>query len=195
MTNAEQGPVDVVAHLGRLTRTLHEALSGLGYDKKLQAAAAQLPDTRERLAHIANLTWLAAERVLSAAEESQLLQREVQTTAVSLLQRWQTNMSFGRSASQDLVDDTCLFLERSMTVAQTQRELLQDIMLAQDFHDLTGQILKRVGTLAQDLERDLLQLLLETVSAEPAGAPVAAAQGERVHTQAEVDALLDSLGF
>ena len=136
-----QRPTDeVIQHLGRLTRTLHEALSGLGYDKKLQAAASQLPDTRERLSHIANLTWLAAERVLSSVEESQVLQHEMQSTATSLLHRWQTNMSFARPVGRELADDTCAFLERALAIGAMQNELLQDIMPAQDFHDLTGQI-------------------------------------------------------
>ena len=188
-------PAEVIQHLGRLTRTLHESLSGLGYDKKLQAAAAQLPDTRERLAHVGNLTWLAAERVLSAVEESRTLQDEVQVTATSLLHRWQVNMSFGRPVSRDLADDTCAFLERSLAIAALQNERLEDIMLAQDFHDLTGQLLRRVATLAQDLERDLLRLLLDTATAQSAVAQDAGTHADRVHTQVEVDALLESMGF
>ena len=201
-TSGERGPLqptEVIQHLGRITRTLHESLSGLGFDKKLEAAAAQLPDTRERLAHIANLTWLAAERVLSAVEESQALQQEVHREATSLLERWQTNLQFGTTAAQgsELGEDTCAFLERSIAVSTSQSELLQDIMLAQDFHDLTGQVIKRVGSLAQDLEHNLLQLLLEVAPDTKGSKPQAASSdhADRVHSQAEVDDLLDSLGF
>ena len=192
-------PTEVIQHLGRITRTLHESLSGLGFDKKLEAAAAQLPDTRERLAHIANLTWLAAERVLSAVEESQALQQEVHREATSLLERWQTNLQFGAAGAQaaELGEDTCAFLERSIAVSTSQSELLQDIMLAQDFHDLTGQVIKRVGSLAQDLEHNLLQLLIEVAPEMKGTKPQAASSNhaDRVHSQAEVDDLLDSLGF
>ncbi|MDQ6620890.1 MAG: protein phosphatase CheZ [Pseudomonadota bacterium] len=193
-------PADVIQHLGRLTRSLHEALSGLGFDKKIEAVAQELPDARERLAHIANLTWLAAERVLSAVEESQTLQQEVQREASSLLERWQASLEFGdRGGAFDLGEDTCAFLDRAMAVSSTQSELLQDIMMAQDFHDLTGQVIKRVGTLAQDLEKNLVQLLIETSpdgqATPPEAASAVARKPEKVHSQAEVDALLDSMGF
>lgn len=187
---------EVIQHLGRLTRTLHEALSGLGHDTNIEAAAQQLPDARERLAHIANLTWLAAERVLGAVEESQGLQRELHRDATSLLERLQTSMHFGDAAS-DLAEDTCAFLDRAITISTTQSELLQDIMMAQDFHDLTGQIIKRVGALTQDLEKNLLELLIDTAPEPTAvqAAPLAPKPDNKVHSQAEVDALLDSLGF
>ncbi|HZP86376.1 MAG TPA: protein phosphatase CheZ [Burkholderiales bacterium] len=199
-SRAPLAPQEVIQHLGRLTRALHEALSGLGYDKKIEQATQQLPDARERLAHIANLTWLAAERVLGAVEESQSLQQELHQEATSLLERWQAGMHFGDAAASDLAEDTCAFLDRSIMVSTTQSELLQDIMMAQDFHDLTGQVIKKVGALAQDLEKNLLQLLLETApeslpARSDVAAPAAPKPADKVHSQAEVDALLDSMGF
>lgn len=38
---------------------------------------------------------------------------------------------------------------------------LMDIMMAQDFQDLSGQVIKKVTELAQNLERQLVQLLVE----------------------------------
>lgn len=195
-----RAPEELIQHLGRLTRSLHEALSALGLDKKIEDATQKLPDARERLSHISNLTWLAAERVLGAVEESQSLQREVHQEATSLLERWQGSMHFGEGAGNELAEDTCAFLDRAIMVSTSQSELLQDIMMAQDFHDLTGQIIKKVGKLAQDLEENLMRLLIETVPEAPAvkaeaTGTAASKPAEKVHSQAEVDALLDSLGF
>ncbi len=192
---APMASAEVIRHLGKLTRELHEALSGLGYDKKIEAAAQQLPDARERLDHIANLTWLAAERVLGAVEESQVMQRELHREATSLLERWHAGGEHGHRGV-DLGDDTCAFLDRSIAVSAAQSEILQDIMMAQDFHDLTGQVIKRVGSLAQDLEANLLKLLVETFPDGPSRTAVGASRKpDQVQSQAEADALLDSLGL
>jgi chemotaxis protein CheZ len=81
---------------------------------------------------------------------------------------------------------------------------LTDIMLAQDFHDLTGQVVAKVVTLASDLEGSLVKLLVQVVPAEQQHkveqvrqGPVidAAGRTDVVANQGEVDDLLASLGF
>ena len=82
---------------------------------------------------------------------------------------------------------------------------LTEIMLAQDFHDLTGQVVARVVSLVMDLESSLLQVLVKGAAgpAEPPP-PAAGLYGPQVitrggadtlHSQREVDELLASLGF
>jgi chemotaxis protein CheZ len=81
---------------------------------------------------------------------------------------------------------------------------LTDIMLAQDFHDLTGQVVAKVVTLANDLEGSLLKLLMQVIPADQVhkvemvlNGPVVNAEGRTdvVTDQGEVDDLLASLGF
>ena len=82
---------------------------------------------------------------------------------------------------------------------------LTDIMLAQDFHDLTGQVVAKVVTLANDLEDSLVKLLVqvvpedkrELVDVNVLHGPVVNAEGRTdvVTNQGEVDDLLASLGF
>jgi chemotaxis protein CheZ len=77
-------------------------------------------------------------------------------------------------------------------------------MLAQDFHDLTGQVVAKVVTLANDLEASLLKLLMQVIPPDQIHkveqvlqGPVVDATGRTdvVANQGEVDDLLASLGF
>lgn len=80
-----------------------------------------------------------------------------------------------------------------------------EIILAQDFQDLAGQVIKKIVELVQGLESRLLAVLLEAMPAErkaetPDGlldGPVINAGGGRdvVANQKQVDDLLESLGF
>ena len=75
-------------------------------------------------------------------------------------------------------------------------------MMAQDFHDLTGQVIKKVVELAATLESSLVALLVETQQAERkpdegwlSGPAVRTDRPDVVTNQAQVDSLLESLGF
>jgi chemotaxis protein CheZ len=82
---------------------------------------------------------------------------------------------------------------------------LTDIMMAQDFHDLTGQVVAKVVALASDLEDSLVKLLVQAAPPEQAqkvestvlNGPVVNPEGRTdvVANQGEVDDLLASLGF
>ena len=204
--NANEPSVDrkqMFQRIGHLTRALHDALRELGYDKKLESAVRTLPDARERLNYIASLTGRAAERVLGAVEAGQALQDGLQRDASGLLGRWGKAKGATAGDDTDLVSDTRVFLDGVTKASTEQNGLLLEIMMAQDFHDLTGQVIKRVGEIAHDLESNLLQLLLETappterIEEGPLSGPVVRPQGRNdvVQNQTEVDALLESLGF
>jgi chemotaxis protein CheZ len=82
---------------------------------------------------------------------------------------------------------------------------LTDIMMAQDFHDLTGQVVNRIGNMAQGLEEQLVQLLLDTTPPDQRkqveetflNGPAINAEGRAdvCSNQSQVDDLLESLGF
>jgi len=199
--------VDLVRKIGQLTRTLHDSLRALGYDKMVEEAASSIPDARERLSYVATLTERAAQRVLNAAEVAKPLQDSLSANASGLAQRWRG--VFGAQASVEefkaLARSTLTFLEQVPASTKATNEQLLEIVMAQDFQDLTGQVIKRITDLAHQCERQLLTLLLESTPAEhrPPGAdtllngPVvnAGRAGEVVQSQAQVDDLLESLGF
>jgi chemotaxis protein CheZ len=190
--------------VGQLTRVLHDALRELGYDRELSAAANSLPDARDRLSYIASLTGQAANRVLSAVENGQAQQDALEGDARELAERWARTDQYKASPDElaALVGATRAFVDGVPQRTTATRELLLDIMMAQDFHDLTGQVIKRVGEVAQRLESSLLLLLLETrrppetAPIEPSlSGPAVRPSADTLANQGEVDRLLESLGF
>jgi chemotaxis protein CheZ len=202
---------EIYQRIGNLTRTLHNALRELGYDRELMQARDHLPDARDRLAYIARVTGEAAEKVLNAVDRARTVQEDLTQKAVSLRTRWQAVSAYASKgdratpASRQLVDETCAFFEGVGGQADMTNAILTDIMMAQDFHDLTGQVIRKVVTLAQTLEEQLLKLLIETtppeqrkkVEPEVLQGPVVNPEGRTdvVANQEQVDDLLASLGF
>lgn len=203
---------DVHQRIGHLTRTLHDALRELGYDKDLAATRDHLPDARDRLSYIARVTGEAADKVLNAVDRARTVQEGLTERASGLRSRWQAVAAYAAAdaaratpAGRALIDDTCEFFAAVGGQADATNTILTDIMMAQDFHDLTGQVIRKVVTLASNLEEQLLKLLIETtppeqrkkVEAEKLEGPVVNAEGREdvVTDQAGVDDLLASLGF
>lgn len=193
--------------VGTLTRTLHDALRELGYHKNVEQAVQALPDARARLDYIANLTGNAAERALAAAERGKAMQDEVHATASELAKRWEAVAS-GQASLREFegtAGATRAFLTGLPDRAARTNEQFLEVMMAQDFHDLTGQVIHRVVALAQDLEEQLVKLLIEATPPEQRvdpdkgklSGPVVDAKGREdvVTSQAQVDDLLESLGF
>lgn len=200
-------PHDVFHRIGSLTRNLHDALRELGYDKNVETAVNALPDARARLAYIANLTGNAAERALGAAERGTALQESVQADAAELARAWEDVYAGKQSveAFKATADRTRAFLA---SVAQRSGETnaqFIEVMMAQDFHDLTGQVINRIASVATGLEEQLVKLLLDTTPPERRNevestwlsGPVVDATGRTdvVTSQGQVDDLLESLGF
>jgi chemotaxis protein CheZ len=190
--------------VGQLTRTLHDALRELGYDKKIATAANSLPDARDRLVYIATLTGKAAERVLSAVEVAQDEERRLEASSRTLLARWTRLYAKELSVEEFkvLAGETRDFLAAVPAHSGAAQRELHEIMMAQDFHDLTGQVIKKVVDLAATLETSLVALLVETQQVERrseegwlSGPAVRADNPDVVKDQAQVDSLLESLGF
>lgn len=199
--------LDLLTRIGQLTRTIHDSLRELGYDRKLEAAAATIPDARERLAYVATMTERAAVRVMNATDVARPIQQRLSADAAALAERWRSVFAarVGVEQFKALSAATLEYLEAVPRQTQETNAQLTEIVLAQDFQDLTGQVIKRISDLAHHLETELLALLLEYMPPDqrPAGAesllngPVVNAEraGDVVTTQAQVDDLLDSLGF
>ncbi len=179
---------EVFRQLGALTRQLHDALTQLGLMPRLQHSAAGLPDARSRLDYIARKTGEAADKVLTAVEQAKQDQAAIRDAA-----RRFAETGGNASAAAEIA-----------AAAQRADERLTDIMLAQDFHDLTGQVVAQVVALAIDLEDSLVRLLVQSAPAEPGAGPEPAAlagpqitpgRADTVADQREVDELLAGLGF
>lgn len=197
----------VFSQIGHLTRKLHDTLHELGYDKTLEKVAKSVPDTTDRLHYIATLTEQAAERALNATEAAKPIQDKLESSAKALSKQWQLLLDKELDVAQfkDLVTQTRGFLDDVPNQTRATNAQLMEIVMAQDFQDLTGQVIKKVVDLAQQMEGWMLQLLLEATPADKRGdvdasllnGPVINANGRSdvVTTQGQVDDLLESLGF
>jgi chemotaxis protein CheZ len=198
----------VFNRLGQMARQLHNTLHELGYDKILETAANALPDAKDRLAYIASLTEQAACRVLNATDMAQPAMNTLGVAAKNLGERWDKVFANQMTTAEfkQLAEETRAYLNTGLPQqAEVVNAQLMEIMMAQDFQDLTGQVIKKTVALAQDLENGLMAALLEVVpenkrSEEVASlmnGPVVNAEGRSdvVVNQQQVDDLLGSLGF
>lgn len=197
----------VFNRIGHLARKLHDSLRELGYDRTLEEAARQIPDARERLQYIAKMTEQAASRVLNACDIARPAHDLLATRMQDLDGRWKRMFSNQLSVDEfkRLAADSSAFFAEAPVPMATIREQLENIMLAQDFQDLTGQVIKRVVDMVQTFEGQLLQVLIEAMPEERKAAtpsslmngPVVNAEGRSdvLTSQTQVDDLLESLGF
>lgn len=200
-------PEDVYTQIGHATRKLHDTLRQLGYDKSLEDAVSAMPDARDRLTYIATLTEKAAVKVLTATEKAKPIQEKIGNDADALAKQWQKvfDNQLGVDEFKQLAAQTRDFLGGLPAQTQATNAHLLEIMMAQDFQDLTGQVIKKVIALAQDLEHQLLQVLVastppdkrKNLSDDLLNGPVISAEGRSdvVTSQEQVDELLASLGF
>jgi chemotaxis protein CheZ len=196
----QAGNPDMFRKLGAITRQLHDAMKELGYADKLQGTVEQLPDAQSRLTYIAKLTGEAAEKVLSQVEEGKKEQEQLAQRGRELADTIRRVPALAKAMPELLEWSTDV-----VALAEKTDARLTEIMMAQDFHDLTGQVIARVVGLAGTIEEQLLGLLLESVptgqpgqdKAHELAGPVVNAEGRTdvVTNQQQVDDLLASLGF
>lgn len=198
---------DMLNRIGHVTRALHDNLMGLGFDKVLEQVASEIPDAKDRLNYVAKMTEQAAERVLNATDAAMPLQTELANNAATLDKQWKEVLARPslKSEYNQIANETLTFLALTEKNTAETKELLMEIMMAQDFQDLTGQVIKKITGLAQDLEKQLVQVLVDfspTISKKEADTGLM--NGPQVNldkavdvvaSQEQVDDLLDSLGF
>lgn len=200
---------EVLSRVGHMTRALHENLRGLGLDKLIEKAASDIPDARDRLDYVAHLSEQAAKKVLDATDAAGPLQDAIETSSTDLKAGWQALLDAPATEATDaqwraLAQRTIAGLDESRAGAVATRSELMSIMMAQDFQDLTGQVIGRITSIAQNLEKQLVQVLIDFAPSEIKreldnglmnGPQIKPTGTEVVANQGQVDDLLDSLGF
>ncbi|MBG6081642.1 protein phosphatase CheZ [Rubrivivax gelatinosus] len=191
---------EVFQQLGSITRLLHDTMQQLGVMPKLQIATDGLPDARSRLNYIANKTADAANKVLNSVDQAKAEHAKISEATRQIAAQIVADPV--RAVASGAVLNFTQDVERSTSAIDGH---LTDIMMAQDFHDLTGQVVAKVVTLANDLEDSLVKLLVQVVPPEQREkvdpnvlhGPVVSPEGRTdvVSNQGEVDDLLASLGF
>ena len=193
---------EVIRQIGEITRKLHDSVAQMGLMGDLQAATQALPDARSRLNYIARKTSEAAEKVLNSVDAAKLEQRSISDAAESM------HKELASHPHQDAASAQRLLASIAQAKGSTDRidDHLTNIMVAQDFHDLTGQIVSKVVKLTGELEQNLIQLLLQvapeykalaTINEDDLHGPVIDPENRTdvVSDQNEVDDLLARMGF
>lgn len=202
---------DVHQRIGMLTRQLHDSLQGLGLTEQVRSWAGEIPDAKSRLSYIARLTGEAAEKVLNNVDQAKAHHDHIaaETRRIGALIVKDPVAAVAKGHVMNFihdVEDATKHIDKNLT----------NIMMAQDFHDLTGQVISKVVNLTASIESQLLQLLIITAP-EPVSKPADSAQPttfvvhehpvlqgpvvnpegnpDVVKGQSEVDDLLASLGF
>lgn len=204
---------ELFREIGKLTRELHDALNTFHLDGRLNDLASHdIPDAKERLNHVINLTEQAAHRTLNAVEAGLPAAEALSGDARRLQAEWRRFRARDMSAEEfrGLARDMDAFLGRAGDDAEAVRAHLSEILMAQDFQDLTGQVIRRVINLVHDVEESLIGLLrvsggrltegvtrprAETANAGAGPVVPGVDHGEVVNGQDDVDDLLSSLGF
>ena len=206
---------EMFQQIGKLTRDLHEALNSFQVDTRISTLAEEeIPDARERLRYVISMTDQAANRTLNAVEESLPLCGELQTKVAEIEQDWNRFLRKELSVEEfrTLSRDIKTHLAESSAGLVTLKGNLNEVLMAQDFQDLTGQIIHRVISLVEEVEGNLVDLIRISGGRAAGGEPKtgkAAVDGiepqgpqvpgvdhaDAVSGQDEVDDLLSSLGF
>jgi chemotaxis protein CheZ len=211
VTSLECEP-DLLAQLASLTSNLRTALDRFRNDSRLIALAdKEVPDARQRLNHVLTLTDQAAHRTLDLVEKSGPPAERTAKEAAALTEPWERFRSGKISVAEylDLIKRIDHFLVTARTDSETVRANLAEVLLAQDYQDLTGQIIRGVMKLVAEVEVvlvDLTRLAGREVGLEaqagtdsrrghgPAVPGVDEGQGV-VAGQTDIDALLSDLGI
>ncbi|WP_108649747.1 protein phosphatase CheZ [Dongshaea marina] len=200
--------------VGQLTRQLHDSLQEFKLDPRLPDLASQdIPDARERLNYVIEMTDKAANRTMDAVDASLPLAEKLNDSIVKVKPSWRALM--GRDLSVGQFKELCYqldeFIESSEADASQLKELLTEILMAQDFQDLTGQTIRKVITLVGEVEDKLVEMLTvfghtitedekaekqaQSSGIEAEGPIIDKSREDVVSGQDDVDDLLSSLGF
>ena len=208
---SKQKESDLFLEVGRLTRELHEAINSFLLDARLaEMTTTEIPNAKERLNYVITMTQQAADRSLTAVEKSVPLVRDLEKNSGIMLVEWEKHRAriLKKNDFKELSDCLLGFLNQTKLDSNILQQNLSEVLMAQAFQDLTGQIISKVISLVQDVEEKLIMLVRITGGKqegkdkdhqdpnllEGPGVP-GIDQGEQMTSQDDVDDLLSSLGF
>lgn len=197
---------DLYKEIGTLARQLHSALKDVAatFDPGLkEMVELRIPDSGNRLEHILELTERAANVTMDNVELIQKRNQQAEVLLATLRETLTGLSALGAPARQKL--DTGLeLIDGVITVFAQDREALVNILTAQDFQDLTGQIIQKILNLLKELEMRLVQVVRAFGGHGAAGkaapeeelyGPAHKGKQEALHSQVDVDSLLAEFGF
>ena len=189
--------------LGVTVRHLHDSIRDIGYEQKvLDETLIEISGSQDRLNYISTLTEQAANKVLNAVDEAMPIQAEQLVKSKVMIDRWTLLLNSMQNSDElaDLVNSSISYAKDVADNSDSEKDRLMVIMMAQDFQDITGQIIKKIVGLTQTLEIELAQILKDFApKSESIEKPVDLLSGPIVPdlalVQDDVDSMLADLGF
>jgi chemotaxis protein CheZ len=163
-TGEDEHEKGMYERLGGIVRLLHDSLRELGYDKALTEASSQIMDAQDRLEYVASLTEQAANKVLNTLDDGMPAQDLLSKQAKDMENRWDDLFAGKLSIEQfkALAGDSKQFAQLVTEATEAEKARLLEIMMAQDFQDITGQLIKKVVVITKTVENELTQLLKDS---------------------------------
>lgn len=207
--------IELFAEVGKLTRQLHDSLNSFQLDDRIKGLASEeIPDAKTRLLYVIEETEKAANTTMDAVETSMPLAESLNERIDKVLPDWKKLMTrqIELGEFKSLCNDLDKLLEDASKDSSKLTALMTEVLMAQGYQDLTGQVIRRVIELVKEVEDSLVNML--TMFGEPeikqspqktekktdkveAEGPIidAAGRDDVVSGQDDVDDLLSSLGF
>lgn len=207
--------IELFAEVGKLTRQLHDSLNSFQLDDRIKGLASEeIPDAKTRLLYVIEETEKAANTTMDAVETSMPLAELLNERIDKILPDWKKLMTrqIELGEFKSLCNDLDKLLEDASKDSSKLTALMTEVLMAQGYQDLTGQVIRRVIELVKEVEDSLVNML--TMFGEPeikqspkktekktdkveAEGPIidAAGRDDVVSGQDDVDDLLSSLGF
>lgn len=212
---------ELFSEIGKLTRDLHDSLANFKFDESLiELTTNELPDAQSRLQYVIEETEKAANKTMDAVESSMPIVEALSERIEQVLPEWKRlmNRQIDLGEFKSLCHDLDGLLNDTSEQSKALVSLLTDVLMAQGYQDLTGQVIRRIITLVKEVEENLVSLLAtfgdgqldkrrlakesdkrlgkEKLAAEAEGPIIDAAErSDVVQGQDDVDDLLSSLGF
>ncbi len=217
-----QSSAELFAEVGKLTRQLHDSLTSFHIDPRIAGLANEdIPDAQMRLTYVIDTTEQAANQTMDAIETCMPMTDELKTQVAHLKERWARLMKRDMSVEEFklICHDVNSLLDKSDVDLGKLSSSLTDVLMAQGFQDLTGQVIRRVIELVTEVQDSLVSMLtmfgnitaqhssdptdiekpqtLKDTYAHKAEGPImdTAERSDVVTGQDDVDDLLSSLGF
>jgi len=211
-----QNPInsELFAEIGKLTRQLHDSLTNFNLDSRLNdLATAEIPDAKERLNYVITRTEEAANKTMDAVESIFPVVDKIAEQVRAVNPSWTKlmNNEIELKEFKSLCVDIDSLLVTTGTETSHIHSLMTDVLMAQDFQDLTGQVIRKVIDLVREVEESLINMLtvfgLSSDNVQEKAKPSVGdnlVEGPIVNTenrddvvenQDDVDDLLSSLGF
>ncbi|MGB3725111.1 MAG: protein phosphatase CheZ [Glaciecola sp.] len=207
---------ELFSEVGKLTRQLHDSLTNFNIDERIAGLAeTQLPDATSRLEYVISETEKAANSTMDAVEKSMPIAEQLNDRLDSILPEWKKLMS--RQIELGEFKHLCIELDHLLEDATSDSRALNtsltEVLMAQGYQDLTGQVIRQVIQLVKEVEQHLVDMLAQFGDTEQnkdktqpsleiddnvkAEGPIidAAERDDVVNNQDDVDDLLSSLGF